>query len=762
MSKKMPKKEQRMKLFKRIITGLVIVLFAILLIAVLLPREEDIIKGVTYDLKYPGIRHYSQIPRKVYEEDFRSIKEAGINTIRIYGVPPEFILDLADAYEIDVIETIVFPGDWTDFDSPYQLQALKREAVRNIRRDRDRECIVAWSIWNDAPWTYGTGKGDVIRAYGRDTVNDFLRELYMTVKKHDPLRPVTAATLTVNEEAMSLGTDFLDILGYNVYLGVTDWTTGAYDPATAEETVAELEALAAQHEKPVVITETGYSTFWDTHNQGSVIKDQIAKVDRKLKGIILFQWADDWSKAGTAEIQNEDVEEHWGIMTGKREPKPGYAAAQEMFKNSFFAGLMYGIADYFKGTYYAVRKRALRKKWEERPVVDKEIEDLQNELNLKPRSAAVPDILKRLSRLFFDKHAFNQFSAFLREYKAAYEDSPYKGLVDYYRALAGWTKLEFLAAGGKWELYFAEKARELDAIRKALKSAREKTMGTSHYLKPLYLSWLIHNDLLDGKESAALQELQQGIKDYAVRTGDFEPYLVYARSLSRQGETQIAEKLVKQFATDVKTAMDMDAASLRLKRVADAFLDEGRLSYAHILYNAYVNLAVRNYSEEDASFVVMEVADLFRRHGLYGEAEELYTRLTRDFSSSELADDAAYAKGVLLKETRSYSKAIKAFHDFIVEFPESELVKSAIKETLSVFTVYGKGTRESKTITFLREIIALYPESDFSAMARFELASSLESLGRKEEARIEYQYIIDHFPESEYAGYAQRSINYLN
>ena len=336
---------------KRLFIISVAALFVIGLFVLLLPKRPDMIKGVTYDLKYPKISHYSQVPRGVFEKDFKLMKEAGVNTIRLYATPPEFILDLADKYGINVIVAVVFPGDWTDFSSPYQLQALKREALRNINRDIDRECIYAWSIWNDAPWTYGSGRGDVIKAYGEETVTSFLRELYETVKKRDPLRPVTAATLTVSEESKRLGADFLDILGYNVYLGVTDWSKGTYNPKVAEEMVNELVGLSIKYEKPVFITEMGYSTYWKGAVQADVIRDQITKAGRKLDGIILFQWADDWSKAGEARVQNDDVEEHWGLLEGTRELKGGYQAAKDMFRVSVFREPFLGMPEIInKGT----------------------------------------------------------------------------------------------------------------------------------------------------------------------------------------------------------------------------------------------------------------------------------------------------------------------------------------------------------------------------------------------------------------------------
>lgn len=763
----MPKKQKQTDemnvslIVKRSIVTLIIVFFAILFFLLLLPKEPDIIKGVTYDLKYPRKSHYSQVPSEVIEKDFRLIKEAGINTIRIYGVPPEFILDLADKYGIKVIETVVFPGDWTDFTSPYQLQALKREAVRNVRRDMDRECIYAWSIWNDAPWTYGSVRGDVIKAYGKEKVTYFLRELYQAVKKQDPLRPVTAATLTTDEDAKRLGTDFLDILGYNTYLGITDWQTGHYDSERAEGMVGELVSISREYNKPVLITETGYSTFWKGEQQENVIRDQIEKVDRNLKGIILFQWADDWSKAGDVTVHNDNVEEHWGILEGERRPKGGYYATKQMYRNTLFSSIMFAISDYCRGGYFAAKKRALAKAWKEDIIVDKNMEDLQNQLSLRASTEEVPAILSELSMKFFEKKGFDQFASYLVEYQAMHRESDYKGLIDYYIALAAWNKLEYLARAREWELYYAEKARNLDMILDRLQRAEEATKGTDSYLAVLYLEWVIQNDILIGKENSALTKLEEAIKSHSESARNPAPLIYYSKLLKEQGEAQVSEKLLREYAGNIGRFVDVDRSTALLKKEAEAALASGAVDRAIILYNAYLSIIIRNYSEEDASFEMLELANTYSRQSLFDESIDVYERLLKEFPNSELTDDAAYAVAAVLKDKKSYSKAIKAFHDFVVKFPDSELSKSAIKEALSIFAIYGKVPRAEKTVSFLKEVIALYPESSFSIMARFELASSLAFLGRTEDARREYQYIIDNYPDSEYAGYSKGDIEQL-
>ena len=753
--------DKNLLLTKKFILILIPVFFVILIFLTLMPKESDIIKGVTYDLKYPKINHYSQIPLEVFEQDFKLMKKAGINTIRLYGAPPEFILDLADKYGIRVIETVVFPGDWIDFTSPYQLQALKREAIRNIDRDIDRECIYAWSIWNDAPWTYGAKRGDVIKVYGKERVSQFLRELYKAVKKRDPLRPVTAATLTVDEDAKNLGTDFLDILGYNVYLGITDWRNGNYDSKLTEKIVDELASISRKYKKPVIITETGYSTYWRAELQEDVISDQIKKVDNKLKGIILFQWADDWSKAGNFTTQDNNIEEHWGVLEGGRKPKGGYYAVKQMFKNTLFRSVMLAASDYCRGTYFATKKRALRSTWKEDIIKDEEIEGLKSQLDPESSIREVSIIIEKLSQKFFERKGFDQFALYLEGCKAAYKDSAYRGLLDYYIALAGWVKLEYLAGNGMWELYYAEKAKGLNKILDRLELAEKETMGTDSYQAVLYLEWVIHNDLLDKKENVALEKFEGAIKNYSESIRNAAPLMTYSKLLNGSGEAQLSERLLREYVANIGRFMDAKKAASLLKREAEDALSGGYYERAKILYDAYLDVIVRNYSEEDASFEILELAATYKLRSLFEECIEVCERLLKEFPGSELADDAAYAIGVALKEKKSYSRAVQTFRDFILKFPNSDLSKGAIKEALSMFAIYPEGTRAEKTVSFLKEVIGSYPNNDFSIMARFELASSLASLNRKEEALREYQYIIDNHPNSEYANYSKRSIERL-
>lgn len=292
--------------------------------------KEFFIKGAAYALNYPKVKHYSQIPKEVIEKDFQLMEEAGINTIRTYRLLPDFILDLSERHNIMVIENVVYPGDWTDFNSAIELERLKSIAVRNVERHKDRKCILAWDIWNDAPFTFGK-QGDSIRRYGEEKVNAFFKEIYKAIKEVDPYHPITGSNLTYREESINLGAGFLDILAYNVYVGIYDWLDGKFSYENAKETAQKFKEISLKYNKPVIIAETGYSSCLEASTQGEAIQGQVKAVEDNLAGIIIFEWADEWDKAGDPSRQNNHIEEHWGIVDGYRKPKDGYYKLKELY-----------------------------------------------------------------------------------------------------------------------------------------------------------------------------------------------------------------------------------------------------------------------------------------------------------------------------------------------------------------------------------------------------------------------------------------------
>jgi len=294
-------------------------------------NELFFIKGTAYGINYPGVpggmAGYQRIPPETFEKDFEMMAKAGVNCIRTYEPLPSKLLDLAERHNIMVIENIVYPGDWTNYKSDKELKSLIAEAVRIVKRDKDRSCILMWSIWNDAPFTWGSHGGNVVKRYGFETVNKFLKEIYLAVKAEDRQHPVTGSNM-LDQLGTEVGFDFLDVIGINAYIGGHGQWLGI---EKATETVKQLVEISKEYNKPIVILETGYSTHVNEELQYEVLKKQIEITNQHTAGLIIFQWTDGWWKAGKPEVHDKHIEEYWGILTGYREPKIGYKAVSEMF-----------------------------------------------------------------------------------------------------------------------------------------------------------------------------------------------------------------------------------------------------------------------------------------------------------------------------------------------------------------------------------------------------------------------------------------------
>ena len=288
------------------------------------------IKGVCYSLSYGSKHNYATIPFSVWENDFRMIKEAGMNTIRTYAPLPPEILDLADRYGLKVIENICYPDEKIDYSSKADLERLKRIALTYVNRDRNHPAILMWSIWNDMPFRWSEG-GSILKKYDKEIVDSFLKEIYVAIKENDKNHPVTGSNI-LGKEGEDIGFDFLDVISFNAFLGISDWFEGKFDLKLAKSQINKIERIASlKHKKPGLVLETGYSTYCKRYSQGKVLETQIKVAGSKVAGVVIFQWADGWDKAGNPLVQDNHIEEHWGIVDASRNKKSGYKTISQIF-----------------------------------------------------------------------------------------------------------------------------------------------------------------------------------------------------------------------------------------------------------------------------------------------------------------------------------------------------------------------------------------------------------------------------------------------
>jgi hypothetical protein len=171
-------------------------------------EAKHFIKGATYGPFAVG-SHGTQFPeRAVVARDFALMRRAGINTVRVFTVPPGWLLDLAAACGLRVL--IGLP--WTQHVAFLDDAAIKREiraaVTAGVRACARHPAVFAYLVGNEIP-------PDMIRWHGAEAVRRFLKELVALVRQEHPGALVSYANFPSSEY---LTVDFTDFVCFNVYL----------------------------------------------------------------------------------------------------------------------------------------------------------------------------------------------------------------------------------------------------------------------------------------------------------------------------------------------------------------------------------------------------------------------------------------------------------------------------------------------------------------------------------------------------------------
>jgi len=172
-------------------------------------------------------------------------KELGCNYVRLAHYPHnEHIVKLADKIGMMVWEEI--PVYWTiDFKNENTLNNAKNQLTEAITRDKNRACIIIWSMANETPLS--------------DARNEFLMALVNRTKSLDNTRLISAALETHHNDGVNIVNDkmgeYLDIVAFNQYTG---WYGGSLENAPNAK-------WSIKYNKPVVISEFGGGALQGLH-----------------------------------------------------------------------------------------------------------------------------------------------------------------------------------------------------------------------------------------------------------------------------------------------------------------------------------------------------------------------------------------------------------------------------------------------------------------------------------------------------------------
>jgi O-antigen biosynthesis protein len=273
-------------------------------------QDKFFVKGVTYGPFGPG-SHGAQFPeRDMVARDFALMLEAGANTVRVFTVPPLWLLDLAAQAGLRVLVGIPWAQHVTFLDdSAIQTQIMRAvvEAVRGLGR---HPAIFAYLIGNEIP-------PDMVRWHGVAKVRRFLQRLVAMVKEVDPDRLVSYANFPSTEY---LTVDFTDFLCFNIYL---------HQEPAFRRYLSRLHNLAV--DRPLVLTEFGIDSIREgNEEQARTLSWQVRTAfEMGVAGTFVFSWTDEWFTGGHAV-------EDWafGLVDRARVRKPAFAAVEACYSGA--------------------------------------------------------------------------------------------------------------------------------------------------------------------------------------------------------------------------------------------------------------------------------------------------------------------------------------------------------------------------------------------------------------------------------------------
>jgi GT2 family glycosyltransferase len=277
--------------------------------------EKFWVRGVTYGTFRPDETGAWYPHREVVERDFKAMKSAGLNAVRVYTVPPPWLLDLAASNGLRLMIGLHWEQRLAvaqNVGAFLNDKAAVHDAIVRIG-DSVRQCanhpaVLCYTVGNEIP-------AYVVRWYGERRIRNFLTEVARVVRREDPEALLAYPNYPTTEY---LDLPFVDFVAFNVYLESREQLS-AY--------LARLQNLAG--ERPLVLTETGLDSLRNgADRQAATLEWQLETIfEGGCGGAFVYAWTDEWHCGG------RDVEDwDFGLTTRDRRAKPALASVARAFR----------------------------------------------------------------------------------------------------------------------------------------------------------------------------------------------------------------------------------------------------------------------------------------------------------------------------------------------------------------------------------------------------------------------------------------------
>lgn len=272
-----------------------------------LATERFHVRGVTYGT-FAKNKAGDPFPEPArVAADFALIRELGANVLRVYDVPPRWVIDAAQSHGLRLFVTVPWASSSCFLDSRSSQREARTAVTTAVRALAGNPAIFAYALANEIP-------PDIVRWSGVGKVAAFLDELVAAAHDADPSCLCTYGNYPSTE---FLQPRQLDFITFNVFL---------HERRALADYLPRLQLHAEG--RPLVLGECGADSAREgLERQAEILSDTLAAaVDAGFAGSVVFSFTDDWVRAG---VRVDD----WalGLTTVERTPKPAFSAVQQAF-----------------------------------------------------------------------------------------------------------------------------------------------------------------------------------------------------------------------------------------------------------------------------------------------------------------------------------------------------------------------------------------------------------------------------------------------
>lgn len=270
--------------------------------------DKFIVRGVSYGPFAPNSRGEPYPDPATVAADFARARELGANVLRLYAMPPEWLLEMTARAGLRLLVGVAWPSYLMMLDSPMLMEQVRAAVAATIERMRPwRQCLFAYCLANEI-------RPDVVRYQGARRVSRFVRQLYQLGRSLDSGGLFTAASYPPSQY---LDLSFLDFACCNLYL---------HSPTDFGDYLGYLQAQCGA--RPLLVGETGMDTVRNGEAAQAELLPELIAAGGEVgaAGLILFALTDEWHTAG-AEI----TDWAFGLLTRQRHPKPAFAAVAKQW-----------------------------------------------------------------------------------------------------------------------------------------------------------------------------------------------------------------------------------------------------------------------------------------------------------------------------------------------------------------------------------------------------------------------------------------------